>query len=123
MFQLPLVAIVDDDESMRLALTALVRSLGYRAESFPSAEALLAGTFGHASCIITDIQMPGMSGIELKAALDAAGVSVPVIMITARTEPELHACAMRSNPRCLLRKPFEADALIRCLEGAIEGRG
>ena len=106
---------------MRLALTALVRSLGYEAAPFSSAEALLAGNPGLASCIITDIQMPGMSGIELKAALDATGTTVPVIMITARTEPELHAGAMRSNPQCLLTKPFEADALIRCLEGALGG--
>lgn len=115
----PLITIVDDDDSLRVALMGLVRSMGYRTEGFDRAEALLQVDPGRSSCIVTDIQMPGMSGIDLKKELDARGFTVPVIMITARAEPELHARARASNPVCLLRKPFDAAVLINCLESAV----
>ena len=72
------------------------------------------------ACIITDIQMPGMSGIELKQHLTASQCPVPVIMITARHDPGLEEKAIASGAACFLRKPFEADALIRCLESALK---
>jgi FixJ family two-component response regulator len=105
---------------MRSAIVALVRSAGYEAQGFASAEDFLgSGTVESFACIITDIQMPGMSGIELKEHLTACQCPVPVIMITARHDLGLEQRAMASGAACFLRKPFEADALIRCLEGAL----
>ena len=116
----PRIAIIDDDESLRLALVGFVRSLGYRATGFASAdEFLAAGAAGTSDCIVTDIQMPGLSGIDLKHHLTRAGCRVPVIMVTARTEPALHERALASGALCLLRKPFTDDALIGCLERAL----
>jgi FixJ family two-component response regulator len=116
----PSISIIDDDESMRRAVAALLRSAGYDTRCFASAEDFLAsGAVGNFACVITDIQMPGMSGIELKEHLKACQCSVPVIMITARHEPGLEQSAIASGAACFLRKPFEADALIRCLESAL----
>lgn len=100
---------------------ALVRSAGYDARGFASAEEFVGcGTVESFACIITDIQMPGMSGIELKEHLAASQCSVPVIMITARHAPGLEERAIASGAACFLRKPFEADVLIRCLEDALK---
>jgi FixJ family two-component response regulator len=116
----PLISIIDDDESMRAAVAALVRSSGYQVRGFASAEEFLAcGAIQGFACVITDIQMPGMSGIELKRHLAASQCSLPVIMITAREEPGLEESAIASGAVCFLRKPFEADALISCLERAL----
>ena len=116
----PIVAIVDDDESLRLALVGLVRSLGYEASPFASADDFLASGAAEAvGCIVTDIQMPGTSGIDLKLKLAACGCKAPVIMITARTEPALHERARASGAFCLLKKPFAPESLIECLEKAL----
>jgi FixJ family two-component response regulator len=117
----PLICVIDDDESMRRTILALVRSAGYEARGFASAEEFLrCGKSQAFACIITDVQMPGMSGIELKQHLTASQCLIPVIMITARHDPGLEAQASASGAACFLRKPFEAGALIRCLEGALE---
>jgi FixJ family two-component response regulator len=117
-----LIAIVDDDESMRNAVMALVRSAGYVAHGFASAEEFLgSGMVQGSACVITDIQMPGMSGIELKQHLSAGQNRVPVIMITARHDPGLEQKARASGAACFLRKPFEAEALMGCLESALKG--
>jgi FixJ family two-component response regulator len=116
-----LISVIDDDPSIVLAIAGLVRSLGYRASGHASAEAFLAsGEAKSAECIITDIQMPGMSGIELKQHLAANNVTTPVIMITARTEVALLASARDNGAHCLLGKPFAADDLIQCLERALQ---
>jgi FixJ family two-component response regulator len=100
----------------------MLGSLGYGVRDFGSAEQFIAtkedGSF---DCIITDIHMPGMSGIDLKRLLTARDSKVPVIMITARAEPELEARAAASGAVCLLRKPFETDDLINCLEKVANG--
>jgi FixJ family two-component response regulator len=120
--QPPLISIVEDDESLRQAMVGLVRSLGYRASPHPSAEAFLAAEeAGQSACIITDIQMPGLSGIELKQRLSASGADLPVIMVTARTEDALHERARASGALCVLKKPFTAEALIACVERALKG--
>ena len=115
----PLIMIVDDDASLRDALESLIRSLGYRIRSFASAEAALAaGIAAESACIISDIHMPGITGIELEARLRALGIETPVILITARTETDVLAAARASSAICVLRKPFDADSLIACLEQA-----
>ena len=117
----PLIAIIDDDESMRKALVALVRSAGYEGRGFASADDFVGwGTVPSFGCVITDIQMPGMNGIELKKHLTASLLPVPVIMITAQHDPSLEQRAIVSGADCFLRKPFEADALIACLEDALK---
>lgn len=115
-----LISIIDDDDSLRSALVGLVRSLGYRASGFANAEDFLAADqAGASSAIVTDIQMPGLSGIELKERLAAQGCEAPVIMITGRAEPGLQEKAFASGALCVLKKPFAAEALIDCLERAL----
>ena len=116
----PLISVIDDDDSLRRAIVALVRSLGYEASGHASAEDFLAtGEIARSACIITDIQMPGMSGIDLKNALDDQNSRVPVIMITARSEEALLDRARASGAACLLKKPFEADSFVKCIEQAL----
>jgi FixJ family two-component response regulator len=115
-----LISVIDDDPSIVAAVIALVRSAGYRASGHGSAEAFLAsGQAELARCVITDIQMPGMGGIALAKHLASLHVATPVIMITARTDEALLASARASGAFCLLGKPFEADALIRCIDNAL----
>jgi FixJ family two-component response regulator len=115
-----LIAVIDDDEPFRTALLESLCSLGYDVRGFASAEEFIAQDGeGGCDCVITDIHMPGMSGLDLKRLLVARDCQVPVIMITARAEPGLDAKAAAIGAVCLLRKPFEADALIGSLERAL----
>jgi FixJ family two-component response regulator len=114
-----LISVVDDDDSMREALVGLLRSLGHDARGFSCAEDFLASTeLERFSCTITDIQMPGMSGFELKRRLDEHHI-MPVIMITARSDPGLKEKAVSLGVMCFLRKPFETEELVACLERAL----
>ncbi len=116
-----LIAVVDDDASFRTALVDSLCSLGYGVCGFASAEDFFAANAeGSCDCIITDIHMPGMSGLDLKGLLAARESRVPVIMITAHEEPTLEAKASAIGAVCLLRKPFEAGALVGCLERALQ---
>jgi len=102
---------------MRTALVGLVRSLGYDVRGFASAEEFLdCGQVQSFACIVTDIQMPGMSGIELQQHLAARQCALPVIMITARHEPGLEERAIASGAAYFLRKPFDAETLVDCIE-------
>jgi len=117
----PFISIIDDDESMLSAIVGLVSSASYRVLGFSSAEEFLQyGMIQSFVCIITDIQMPGMSGIELKQHLAARQCQVPVIMITARHDRGLEERALASGAACFLRKPFEADDLIGCIERTLK---
>ena len=114
------VAIIDDDESLRLALVGLVRSLGLEGRGYASAEAFLeSGDAKRFAAVITDIQMPGMSGIELKQHLAGRRCKLPVIMITARPDPSLEEKALTAGASAFLRKPFEAGVLISRLGEAL----
>ena len=112
------VCIVDDDASVRIAVSSLVRSLGLRARLFASAEEFLA-----AGCVpglvISDVQMPGISGIELLELLRARADQVPFIVITAFLQDAVQGRAARAGAACVLGKPFRADALIGCIERAL----
>jgi FixJ family two-component response regulator len=119
-----LIATIDDDDSFRTALVESLYSFGYGAHGFASAEEFLgAGELGPYDCIITDIHMPGMSGIELQRLLAGRGCRIPVILVTARAEPGLEASVTASGAVCLLRKPFEAEALTGWLDKALAGDG
>jgi FixJ family two-component response regulator len=114
-----LISIVDDDESTRLSLAGLVRSFGFKVNIYESAEEFLAAAeTERACCVISDIHMPGLSGIDLKRRLDHTAYAAPVILITGRSEPWLHAEARASGAICLLKKPFGADTLLECLRMA-----
>ena len=113
------IAIVDDDEAVRVGLRSLLRSYGYNAQAYESALALLAScALGDYHCIVTDLQMPGMSGIELLEQLRRTGNSLPLILMTAFPEPALCKRALNSGASCFLSKPFEANELLRCLNQA-----
>jgi FixJ family two-component response regulator len=114
------ISVIDDDESFRTALVESLCSLGYGARGFASAENFIAGD-GEKSCdcVITDVHMPGMSGLDLKLLLTSRGSKLPVIMITARSEAILEVRATAVGAVCLLRKPFESNALIDCLKKAL----
>ncbi len=115
-----MISIVDDDTSMRDMLVSLVRSLGYQARGFASAEEFLASDdIERFTCTITDIHMPRMSGFELKARLDARDGSPPVIMITARTDPGLEERAISCGAIGFFRKPFQVELLVSCIEKAL----
>jgi FixJ family two-component response regulator len=116
----PLVAVVDDDDSFRTALVESLESFGYRVRGFVSAEEFIASNVdGSCDCIITDIHMPGMSGVDLKRRLSALNCFVPVIVITARAEPELESLVGAIGAVCLLKKPFQSKDLTDCLEKAL----
>lgn len=116
----PLISIIDDDTSLCDALVALVRSFGYDARGFGSAEEFLrTGDVNSFSCIISDIHMPGMNGIELKRHLTTHDWLVPMIMITGRAERGLAESVSESGAMCLLTKPFDVVMLIECVERAV----
>ena len=118
--KMPVIAIVDDDESFRRATTSFVRSLGYGTAAFDSAEAFLKSErVRDADCLITDIQMPGMTGVELQDRLIAQGHRLPVIFITAFPEVNARAQAIAAGAIGFLTKPFDDQGLIACLNAAL----
>lgn len=116
-----LIAIVDDDESLREAITGLLRSLGLAAEAFPSAVDFLASpTIGNTSCLIADVHMPRMTGIELYSRLVELGHAIPTILITAYPDDTVRARALADGVVCYLGKPFYDDALIACISTVLD---
>jgi FixJ family two-component response regulator len=114
------IAVIDDDESFRVALVESLSSLGYGSDGYASAEDYVRAIGGASfNCIVTDIHMPGMSGLDLMKYLAARGSTIPVVLITARSDSNLEAKAAGAGAACLLRKPFEIDDLIGCIEGAV----
>lgn len=115
-----MIAIVDDDESVRTATRSLVRSLGFTAHTFASAEDFLQSQYANeCSCVITDVQMPGLSGVDLQSRLVAEGRDTPVIFMTAFADEAVEARAMKAGAVCFLSKPFEGRTLVKCLEDAL----
>jgi FixJ family two-component response regulator len=116
----PLIAIIDDDAGIRFAIEMLMRSANYRVVVFVSAEAfLLSGTVTEPDCIITDIAMPYLDGWGLVKILHQQGCTTPIIMITALPEHGLETEAIKRGVHCLLRKPFDADALLSSVEKSL----
>lgn len=114
------IAIVDDDEAVRHGIGRLLKSLGFTAVDFPSAEAFLnSGQAGSASCIITDVRMPGMSGIELQDELAAQGFQVPMIFMTAFADDRTRDRAMNAGARGFLTKPFAETTLVDSINAAL----
>ena len=116
-----LVAIVDDDELMRGALQGLLKSAGLPAQAFASAEEFLeSGVQRQISCLIADIRMPGMSGLELQAKLNAERGNIPTIFITAHGDAKLRMQALRAGAVEFLTKPFDDEVLLEHVRAAME---
>jgi FixJ family two-component response regulator len=117
----PIISIIDDHESVRSSLRSLVRSLGLDACTFASAEEFLKSSHqDDTSCLITDLQMPGLSGIELQRLLLAQGRQIPIIFVTAFPEDRIKARAMQSGALGFLSKPFQTQTLIELIDKALE---
>jgi FixJ family two-component response regulator len=119
--KLPLIAIIDDDASVRATTDSLVRSLGYVVDTFASAEDFLrSNRLDELSCVIADVQMPGMSGVELQAHLLAKGSGIPFIFFTAFPDDQIRAQALKAGAICYLTKPFDGDSLVQGLQVALK---
>jgi FixJ family two-component response regulator len=122
--ELPIIAVIDDDASVRLGTENLLSSLGYNVRTFPSAEAFLrSGLRYDISCVISDVRMPGLSGIELLTLLITQGHRLPFIFITAFSEEAVRAEALSAGAISLLTKPFDKATLLRCIDAALADHG
>jgi len=120
MSEAPLIAIVDDDELARDGIRDLVESLGYAAATFTSSESFLPALIARATCLITDLQMPGQSGLELQEALRSRGYQMPVILVTAYPNEKDRTRALNNGAVDFLSKPFDDRWLMECLTDAIK---
>ncbi|HEY3835459.1 MAG TPA: response regulator [Bryobacteraceae bacterium] len=117
-----LVGVVDDDESVREAVSSLLRSAGYRCSVFPSAKAFLASdTLEATDCMVLDVRMPEVTGPELQSKLRAMNSAVPVIFVTAHADDEVRARASLGGATAFLNKPFSEDALLDAIRSALNG--
>jgi FixJ family two-component response regulator len=115
-----LISIIDDDRPFRESMEGLMRSLGYSAAVFQSAADFLASPrLGETSCLIADVHMPVMSGVELYRHLTEAGYAIPTILVTAYPSEVERTRALKRGVRCYLRKPIDHQALSRCLRAAL----
>ncbi len=116
-----LVAIVDDDDSMRSALQGLLKAVGLAAQAFASAEEFLkSGQQRQTACLIADIRMPGMSGLELQAKLNAEHCRIPTIFITAHGDEKMRMQALRAGAVEFMAKPFNDEALLDSVRAALQ---
>jgi FixJ family two-component response regulator len=115
-----LISIVDDDESVREALCGLLRSVGFAVNAFASAEEFLASDqLGSADCLVLDVRMPGMGGLELQRQLVANHYKIPVILITAHEEEGMRARALSGGVEAVLIKPFSEEAILNAIHSAV----
>jgi FixJ family two-component response regulator len=115
-----LISIVDDDESIRRTTTFLIESFGFRAAAFDSAKNFLeSGRLHNTSCLIVDVQMPGMNGLELQSELAATGYDIPIIFITAYENKASRQQAMQSGAVAFLSKPFSDVQLLQAVRSAL----
>ncbi|MGF6754788.1 response regulator transcription factor [Paraburkholderia sp. GAS42] len=112
-----IVSIIDDDESVRIATSSLVRSLGWDVRLYASAEDFLdSGQISDVACIISDVQMPGMTGLEMQRRLLDGGITLPIIFISAFASEKVRRQALGGGAMCVLSKPVDGVAVSRCLE-------
>ena len=116
-----LISIVDDEACVRESLSSLVRSVGYRAEEYASAEDFFArGRRNETACLILDVRMPGMSGLELQRRLAASGCRVPIVFLSAGASEDEKRRALRGGATDFLGKPVSEDALFRAIRAALD---
>ena len=115
-----LVSIVEDDRFFRESMRRLMRSLGYCVETFPTAANFLASpSVAETACLIADIHMPAMTGLELHGRLIDTGYAIPTILVTAYPDERVRARALKEGVVCYLRKPIDQDHLVRCIHAAL----
>jgi FixJ family two-component response regulator len=114
------IAIIDDDDSFRVALAESLSTFGFEIRGYASGEDFISDN-GQSVCdlVVTDVHMPGMSGVDLARHVAASGRKLPVVLITARSEAALQARAAAAGAVCFLKKPFEIQDLVSCIEGAL----
>jgi FixJ family two-component response regulator len=118
-----LVSIVEDDQFFRESMRRLLRSLGHRVEAFASAADFLASPhLGETACLIADINMPLMTGVELYRHLTESGHAIPTILVTAYADDDVRSRALKDGVFCYLRKPVDEKHLKRCLLAALQSR-
>jgi len=116
-----LISIVDDDESVRRTTTLLIESFGYQAAAFESAETFLnSGHLHDTSCLIVDVQMPGMNGLQLQSHLGASGRGIPIIFITGYEREDSRQRAMQAGAAAFLGKPFSDEQLLQIIRSALK---
>ncbi len=116
-----LVSIVEDDQPFRESMKKLVKLLGYAVEAFPSPSSFLASSFVlETACLVSDVQMPGMTGVELHRHLIAAGHRIPTILVTAYPDEAVRTRALNDGVVCYLSKPVDDERLERCIRSAVE---
>src|SRR5882724_1895540 len=115
-----LVSVVEDDRFFRESMQRLMRSLGYAVEAFPSAADFLSSPhLAETACLIADVHMPAMTGIELYRHLVGSGQTIPTILVTGYPNDVKRARALKDGVVCYLRKPFDEKHLMRCLRAAV----
>jgi FixJ family two-component response regulator len=118
-----IVMIVDDDESLRKAARRLIKSYGFAVGTFASADAFLtSGQLDQTACLVLDVQMPGLNGLELQSRLAAGGHQIPIIFITAFTDQRTRVQALEAGALGYLIKPFEEADLLDCIHRALQQR-
>jgi FixJ family two-component response regulator len=118
-----LISVVEDDEPFRESMRKLMTALGYTVEAFPSAANFLASPrLAETACLVADVQMPGMTGIELHRHLVDAGYAIPMILVTAYPNEAARTRALKTGVVCYLRKPVDDEQLERCLRSALQSR-
>ena len=119
----PAISIVDDDASVRAATARLLRSMGFSAHAFASAKEFLSSAqLRETACLIADVEMPGMSGVELQDHLIATGHTIPTVFITAFPDERVRDRAMKAGAIDFLSKPFDESRLLECVEQALMNR-
>jgi FixJ family two-component response regulator len=118
---IPVISIVDDDESVRTALKSLIDSVGFRAEVFGSGEEFLKSPYlSQTDCLIADVRMPGMTGLELQERLNASGASVPIVFISAHDDKDARARGLRAGAIDFLQKPFSEESLLGAISAGLD---
>jgi FixJ family two-component response regulator len=119
----PLISIVDDDDSLRNSLNNLLRSLGFRVEGFASAEEFLnSNHLHHTDCLILDVRMPGMSGLDLQGHLISANSRLPIVFITSHGDEEARARALEAGAVAFLYKPCREETLVEAIDAALHDK-
>jgi FixJ family two-component response regulator len=121
--RIPLISIVDDDEALRRSLDNLIRSTGLRAQGFPSAEAFLqSDQLNKTDCLILDVCIPGMSGLDLQRQLVTANSDVPIVFMTAHESRGQRRQALEAGAVAFLNKPFDEKDLLNAIDSALKDR-
>ena len=117
----PVIAIVDDDDALRSSLDDLIRSIGFQTQGFPSAEAFLSSNQARdAACLILDVRMPGMSGLDLQRQIVAANWQIPIIFVTSHADDDARVRALDAGAVAFLYKPFHEEELLNAIDAALK---